>query len=114
MKNPSNEGITRQVSYSDFKEYVAKGYVDKVVAYDNNKVEFTIASDSIARIFGESPIEYIISRRIDAAIYMLRNSDKSLAEIAEFAGYNDVYYFSRHFKRKTGISPGQYRKYGLK
>ena len=67
-----------------------------------------------ARIFGESPIEYIISRRIDAAIYMLRNSDKSLAEIAEFAGYNDVYYFSRHFKRKTGISPGQYRKYGLK
>ena len=54
MKNPSNEGITRQVSYSDFKEYVVKGYVDKVVAYDNNKVEFTIASDSIARIFGES------------------------------------------------------------
>ena len=54
MRNPSDEGVSRQVSYSEFKEYVAKGYVDKVVAYDNNKVELTIIPDSVSRIFGES------------------------------------------------------------
>jgi len=66
------------------------------------------------RTFGESPVEYIITRRIESAIYMLENSDKTLNEIAELVGYNDVYYFGRQFKRKTGISPGQYRKYRLK
>ena len=62
------------------------------------------------QMFGESPIEYIISKRIEAAIYFLENSDKKLSEIAPLVGYNDVYYFGRQFKRKTGISPGKYRK----
>ena len=48
-----SEGITRNISYSEFKEYVAKGYAEKVVAYDDNKVELTIIPDSAARIFGQ-------------------------------------------------------------
>lgn len=63
-----------------------------------------------ARLFGESPIEYITARRIEAAEYMLENSDKKLTEISTLVGYNDVYYFGRQFKRKLGISPGKYRK----
>lgn len=66
------------------------------------------------RTFGESPVEYIITRRVEMACYMLENSDKTLTEIAELVGYNDVYYFGRQFKRKMGVSPGQYRKYRLK
>ncbi len=54
MKNPSEEGAIRKISYSEFKEYVGNGYVEKVVAYDDNKVELTIIPDSVARIFGES------------------------------------------------------------
>ncbi len=54
MKNPSEEGVARKISYSEFKEYVGNGYVEKVVAYDDNKVELTIIPDSVARIFGES------------------------------------------------------------
>lgn len=64
-------------------------------------------------VYGESPVEYIISRRVNVAIYLLGNSDKKLSEISELVGYNDVYYFSRQFKRKTGFSPGKYRKYIL-
>ena len=48
-----SEGITRNISYSEFKEYVTKGYAEKVVAYDDNKVELTIIPDSAARIFGQ-------------------------------------------------------------
>ena len=32
-----SEGITRNISYSEFKEYVTKGYAEKVVAYDDNR-----------------------------------------------------------------------------
>ena len=62
------------------------------------------------QMFGESPVEYIISRRIEAAIQMLENSDKTLSEISALSGFNDVYYFGRQFKRKIGVSPGRYRK----
>ena len=52
----TTEGITRHISYSEFKEYVAKGYAEKVVAYDDNKVELTIIPDSAVRIFGQQAV----------------------------------------------------------
>ncbi len=53
----AKEGFTRNISYSDFKEYVAKGYAEKVVAYDDNKVELTIIPDSAVHILGQSAIQ---------------------------------------------------------
>ena len=53
----ATEGITRNISYSEFKEYVSKGYAEKVVAYDDNKVELTIIPDSAVRIFGQSAVQ---------------------------------------------------------
>ena len=53
----SNGGIQRNISYSEFKEYVSKGYAEKIVAYDDNKVELTIIPDSAARIFGQSAVQ---------------------------------------------------------
>ena len=50
-------GTTRHISYSEFKEYVSKGYAEKVVAYDDNKVELTIIPDSAARIFGQAAVK---------------------------------------------------------
>ena len=59
LKEPSETkgGIQRNISYSEFKEYVGKGYAEKVVAYDDNKVELTIIADSAARIFGQSAVQ---------------------------------------------------------
>ena len=53
----AKEGFTRNISYSDFKEYVAKGYAEKVVAYDDNKVELTIIPDSAVHILGQSAVQ---------------------------------------------------------
>ena len=50
------DGTTRHISYSEFKEYVSKGYAEKVVAYDDNKVELTIIPDSAAHIFGKAAL----------------------------------------------------------
>ena len=46
--------VTKKVSYTDFKQYVEKGYAESIVAYDNNKVEMTLFADSAARVFGEN------------------------------------------------------------
>lgn len=60
--------------------------------------------------FGKSPTEYIASRRIDAAMYMLEHTDKKLSEISGLLGYGDISYFERQFKRITKMTPGTYRK----
>ena len=53
----STDSLTRNISYSEFKEYVSKGYAEKIVAYNDNKVELTIIPDSAANIFGQSAIK---------------------------------------------------------
>ena len=58
---------------------------------------------------GMSPIEYITDVRIRSAVQFLEETDKKLSEIARLCGYNDMYYFIRVFKKKTGLTPGKYR-----
>ena len=49
--------MKRNISYSEFKEYVSKGYAEKITANDNNKIELTIIPDSAARILGQSAVQ---------------------------------------------------------
>ena len=55
-----------------------------------------------------TPIEYINNTRINRAKEMLSDTNLSISDIAERAGFSDQNYFCRIFKKKTGISPKQY------
>jgi AraC-like DNA-binding protein len=59
---------------------------------------------------GVSIGRFITGKKIDFARYALSNSDMSIAEIAEAAGFNNIYVFSTFFKRNTGSSPLRFRK----
>lgn len=54
--------------------------------------------------------EYINKIRLDKAEYFLRNTTMSISEIALSSGFNDIYYFSKIFKKKRGLSPSSLRK----
>jgi AraC-like DNA-binding protein len=56
---------------------------------------------------------YINSRRLELAEQLLRTSGLYVSEIAEQCGFLDVAYFNRLFKRRHGVSPGEYRKQAL-
>jgi AraC-like DNA-binding protein len=58
---------------------------------------------------GMSPAEYRNSVRINAAKSMLKNSALTVTEISQRVGFDDQYYFSRLFKKMTGVSPREYR-----
>jgi iron complex transport system substrate-binding protein len=60
--------------------------------------------------FGTSPIDYLVRLRLRAAAYLLRDVNVSVSSAAASVGYDDLYYFSKLFKKKLGVSPRAYRK----
>jgi len=67
-------------------------------------------SHSFRREFGTSPINYLISRRVEESRFLLRKTDHPLSLIAEILGFSSLSYFSQCFRRVEGISPTEYRK----
>lgn len=61
---------------------------------------------------GGGVLAYQKQFRMARARRLLDDSDLSIAEVARQAGYSDQYYFSRHFRRLTGMSPRDFRKRG--
>lgn len=59
---------------------------------------------------GISPEKYIINFRVSKACEILKKGTCSIGETAALVGINDVYYFSKLFKKITGQSPTEYRK----
>ncbi|MGN0637280.1 MAG: helix-turn-helix domain-containing protein [Huintestinicola sp.] len=60
--------------------------------------------------FGVSCYEDLLSARIKAAEYYLKNSSLTVKEIAALCGYENDVCFMRLFKRRTGLTPGGYRR----
>jgi len=57
------------------------------------------------RATGSSPIDFLRRERINHARCRLLQSNDLVKEIAEQVGYNDPFFFSRDFKRYTGLAP---------
>ena len=58
-----------------------------------------------------TPLEYLMSRRIDYAKNLLEQRSMTnlrINEIASLCGFDNEYYFSRIIKKKTGIAPNQF------
>jgi AraC family L-rhamnose operon transcriptional activator RhaR/AraC family L-rhamnose operon regulatory protein RhaS len=60
-------------------------------------------------VYKSSPNAYIIQHRIQYSYSLLKNSDLTIADVAYKCGFNDSTYYTRQFKKLTGITPKQYR-----
>jgi AraC-like DNA-binding protein len=63
------------------------------------------------REFGESPLEYLTTLRINFAQKLMRENHLlhyNISQIGTMAGFEDISYFSRVFKKRTGMSPRAY------
>lgn len=57
-----------------------------------------------------SPRRYITMYKIDLAGELLRNEKKSITDVAMSLGYNDIYHFSKIFKKYTGMTPSECKR----
>jgi AraC-like DNA-binding protein/mannose-6-phosphate isomerase-like protein (cupin superfamily) len=62
------------------------------------------------REYGFSPINYMISRRIEESKYLLSETDLSMSQIAQLLGFSSLSYFSQVFRKTQGVSPMEFRQ----
>jgi AraC-like DNA-binding protein len=66
-------------------------------------------SREFRRVFGESPYVYLLTRRLERAAALLRNTDHSVAEVCLEVGLQGIGSFTTSFKRMYGVTPTTYR-----
>ena len=74
---------SKEVTYSEFKEMVNKGYASKVIAYDNNTVEMYIKPEHIVDVFQKDATRVGRSPAVNVQVGSMESLDKFLEEQSE-------------------------------
>ena len=61
------------------------------------------------RLTGQTPIDYLITYRLESSCYALRTTDLTVTDIAFSCGFNDVSHFVKMFRKMYGMTPKSYR-----
>lgn len=109
----------------DYDDNSGKALIQKSISYMEEHYQENLSLKDISRIIGLSGsyfsylfkqqtgknyIEYLNEIRLEEAMKDLKNSDEKIVVIAQKHGFQNLEYFSRYFKKKTGESPARWRK----
>ncbi len=72
------------------------------------KISYTYFKKLFIQKFGTAPIQYVTKLRLEHSLELLSTKRYSVTEIAEMCGFENVYYFSKKFKDRFGVSPKNY------
>lgn len=80
--------------------------LDELVRYSGSNK--TTISAAFRNNFNMSVMEYFINLKINRAKKYLREDNYNISQISDILGYSGIHYFSRQFKKVTGMSPTEY------
>ena len=108
--NNSNEMFCQEI-----RDYISANYTDPDLNISQAAIHFGITPSYMSKIFkmetGKSLLAYISEVRICAAKELLEEG-KTIAQVAEEAGFRDSAALIRIFKKNVGMTPGQFREIG--
>lgn len=103
-----NDGMIKEIiEYleSNMEKHITGDILEKKFGYS-----FDYMNRCFKRSIGQTIFAYLGNVRINMAKNMMYTQKKSVTRIAEETGFCDIYYFSRVFRRKTGMTPTEYLK----
>jgi AraC-like DNA-binding protein len=103
---PPARHLLRAKDLADARYFERLGVDDMARAAGLSRAHF---SREFRRAFGESPHAYLLTRRLERAAALLRNTDRSVADICLSVGLQSVGSFTTSFTRMFGRSPTAYR-----
>ena len=92
---------------------INRSYTDKITLSDISKslhVNPTYFSSLFTREMGKTFSEYLMELRISKAEELLKNTGLSILDAATASGFDDQSYFTKVFRKHTGLTPGKYRE----
>jgi len=103
---PPVRHLTRAKDLADTRYFEEIGVADMARAAGLSPAHF---SREFRREFGESPHQYLLTRRMERAAALLRTTDWSVADVCFAVGLSSVGSFTTSFGRMFGKSPTAYR-----
>jgi AraC-like DNA-binding protein len=103
---PPARFLVRAKDLADARYFEPLGVADLARAARLSPAHF---SREFRREFGESPHQYLLTRRLERAAALLRTTDWSVAQICFAVGLNGVGSFTTSFRRMFGPAPTAYR-----
>ncbi|MNO67446.1 putative response regulatory protein [compost metagenome] len=94
-------------------EYIQNHYADPITLTDVAR-QFHFNASYLSSYFtahnGEGFSDYLNKVRLEKAMELLETTENSISDISASVGYSDQSYFTKVFKKQTGISPSRYRR----
>lgn len=118
-KNPlvSFDSNDKSVIVSTLITFLNENYM-RPISLDTISKSIYLSPTYISKVFkeetGETPINYLIKLRLSKAREMLQDGRHSIKSVARSVGYEDVYYFSKLYKKYNRVSPSSIRKKAVK
>lgn len=98
------------------REYMENHVTENISLKEMSDLVY-LSESQVVRIFKRdlkmTPHEYSLNLKLEQSRKMLQNTRLLVREIADYLGFCDEHYFSYIFKKKTGLSPLEYRKQGM-
>lgn len=108
MELSQNRQDYKERMVCDIQRYIRDNLDKKLTLNDVAKV-FNISTSYLSRLFSSycegGFVEYVTEQKIAEAKWIMLHTDKKIYEISEALGYENAFYFSRVFKKVTGLSP---------
>ena len=105
--------ISKNQQCAQVKRYIDQHFKEmltlELLAEEAHMNKFYL-SHAFKKEYGVSPINYLISRRIEESKYLLAETDLSLSRIAQLLGFSSLSYFSQVFRRTQNVSPLEFRQ----
>lgn len=111
---PERLGDSAVLKTEKIAEYIADHYEESDLSVPEICRKFYLSESTLRRMmllaYNKTPVQYITDIRLKAAKNLLIYGNLSINDIAAKCGFSSAYYFCRIFKKKTGFTPGEFKK----